>query len=241
MKQLKPIDYTQTEPDGYKAIRDWREDERPRERLLKNGASSLSDAEILAILISSGTKKFSALDIARSLLEKHSSLANLASCDPSEFRSVRGLGPARAVTLSAAFELSRRIESEPFDSRKVIHGPEDIAGYYIPRFRGARAETFHVLLLNTSNHIFRDVLVSQGSLNASIVHPREVFRTAITESAAGIILLHNHPSGNPEPSNEDINITRQLVSAGKLIDIKVLDHIIIAGEAYTSLVQRGII
>lgn len=225
----------------YKAIRDWREDERPRERLLKHGANTLSDAELLAILIRTGAKSFSALDAARTLLEKYENVSNIATCDISQLKKIRGIGATKAITLAASFELGKRIQSGAFIFDKPMNNPDDIANYYIPKFRGARKETFKTLLLNSSNIIFREVLISEGTLSASIVHPREVFRIAITESAAGIILMHNHPSGNREPSREDITVTKQLVEAGKLIDIKILDHIIIAAESFYSFARMGLI
>jgi len=224
-----------------KSIKEWREDERPREKLIKNGASILSDSELLAILISSGTKGYSALDIARDLIDKHNNLTGLSTCDISEFKQFKGLKSARAVTLSAAFEIAKRIQSEPFANKKSFNGPEDVANYYIPRLRGKKHEVFLTLLLNSANQVFREVVVSSGILNSSIVHAREVFKIAITESAAAIILLHNHPSGNPEPSKEDIAITKQLVGAGKIIGIEVLDHIIVADDDYSSFAQLSLI
>lgn len=224
----------------YRAIREWREDERPRERLVRYGAAVLSDAELLAILIGSGTHGFSALDVARELLRRFGTLTELSARDVSELRTIRGMGTVRAVVLAAAFELARRLQAEPFAARKVIRSPEDVARLYIPRLRGARTESFHVLLLNAAHQVIREVRISEGTLTASLVHPREVFRLAITESAAAIIALHNHPSGNTEPSAEDIALTRQLVQAGTVVEIPVLDHIIIAGEAYVSLRERGL-
>jgi DNA repair protein RadC len=234
------IEKTDTE-NKFKSIRYWKEDERPRERLVLHGASSLSDSELLAILINTGSKGFSALDAARELLHKYPSITQLASCDLSELKKTKGVGPAKAVKLAAAFELSKRIKAEPFSSKKIFRTPDDVANYYIPGFQGERVETFLTLLLNSTNQVFREVEVAKGTLNSSIVHPREVFRVAITESAAAIILIHNHPSGNSEPSKEDLLITKQLVEAGKIIDIKVLDHIIIAGDSFTSFAQKGII
>ncbi len=230
------------EPDetAYKSIRDWREDERPRERLMLHGASSLSDAELLAILIGHGTRRFSALDAAKALIDRFESLNGLLSADFSALKSIKGIGDAKAVTLVAAFELSRRIQAEPFNLKKPVKTPEDAARYFIPKFRGITHELFYTLLLNSSNQVFREILVSKGSLNASVVHPREVFRTAITESAASVILMHNHPSGNTEPSGEDLKITKILKEAGEILGIKVLDHIIIAGSGFTSFVQRGL-
>jgi DNA repair protein RadC len=234
---------SQQEPSEvkYRAIRYWKEDERPRERLFRHGSNSLSDAELLAIIISSGTKGFSALDAARKMLDDYSTVSNLASCDLSEIRKVRGLGMAKAAKLAASFELAKRIKAEPFTPKKIYRGPEDVASYYIPRFFGEKVELFKTLLLNSANQVIREVEISKGTLNSSVVHPREVFRLAITESAAALILIHNHPSGNSEPSKEDILITKQITEAGNIIDIKVLDHIIIAGDSFTSFAQRGLI
>jgi len=139
----------------YKSIRYWKEDERPRERLILHGAASLSDSELLAILISSGTKGFSAVDAARELLDKYSSITQLASCDLSELKNTKGVGPAKAVKLAAAFEMSKRIKAEPFSSKKIFRTPEDVANYYIPRFQGERVETFLTLLLNSTNQVFK--------------------------------------------------------------------------------------
>lgn len=241
MKSKKKGQEYKIETSGYKAIREWREDDRPREKLMKHGAETLSDAELLAILISSGSKGFSAIDAARLLLDTHVNLANISSCDYSQFKRVKGIGTAKAVTLVAAFELSKRIKQPDFKESNIIKTPEFLAEAYIPKFRGIKKEIFMILLLNSSNQVFREVKVSEGSLNASIVHPREVFRIAITESAASVILMHNHPSGNHNPSKEDINITKQLVEAGNLLNIKVLDHLIIAGENYYSFARAGLI
>lgn len=218
-------------------IKSWRSDDQPRERLLKNGANSLSDAELLAILIKHGTQGVSALDIGRMLLQRFPTLTDIATRDISELKSFRGMGLVKAVTLAAAFEIGRRVQAEPFSSKRPIRSPQDVAHLYIPRLRGVRQERFYVLLLNTANQIFRETVVSEGSLNASIVHPREVFRLAVIESAASIIVLHNHPSGNVEPSHQDLEITRQLVTAGNMLGIPVHDHIIIAGESFSSLKQ----
>ncbi len=226
---------------AFRSIREWREDERPRERMMAHGSKTLSDTELLAILLGTGTRGMSAVDTARELLSKFGELNQLLHRDSSELASVKGIGQAKALTLSAAFELSRRVESAPFSSRQVIRSAKDVALYYIPRLRGLLKESFRVLLMNSANQVFREVIVSEGSLNASIVHPREVFRCAISESAASIIVLHNHPSGNTEPSREDLAITKQLRESGAIIDIKLLDHIIIAGESYTSLAERQLL
>lgn len=230
-----------SEHSGFKAIRDWREDEKPRERLMKHGASTLSDAELLAILIAIGTRGRSALDLSKELLEKNENLTKLASCELGQIQSIQGIGMVKAVTLAAAFEIGKRIETEPFNFKSKINSPEVLSRFYIPRFRGSKKETFMALLLNSSNQIIKEQIISIGTLNASIVHPREVFRQAIIEAAASIILVHNHPSGNPTPSNEDISVTKTLIEVGNIIDIKVLDHLIIAGETYTSFVKRGLL
>ncbi len=224
-----------------RAIKDLRHDERPRERLRTHGAATLSDAELLAILIKTGMQGFSAIDAAQALLQRYGTLTDVAARDVSELCAIKSIGEVKAVTLAAAFEIAKRIQAEPFSAKKVIQTPEDIARLYIPRLRGARTESFRALLLNAANQVFREVVVSEGTLNASLVHPREVFRFAITESAAAVILLHNHPSGNVEPSREDISVTQQLVEAGTLLGIPVHDHIIIAGDAFTSFAERSLL
>jgi DNA repair protein RadC len=215
--------------------------DRPRERLVQLGARALSTHELLALLINNGSQGASVTDIAKDLLIRYPKLTDLASRDVSELRSLRGMGTAKAATLCAAFELAHRIQAEPFDQQKVVTSPKSIAGMLIPRMRRLRNETFHVVLLNSANHIIRDVIVSEGSLNSVVIHPREVFRCAISENAAAVILAHNHPSGNTEPSKEDIAVTRQLVEAGRIIDIRVLDHLVIGGEDYTSMAERNLL
>lgn len=234
-------EYSPNQASGYKPIKEWRADERPRERLMKHGPASLSDSELLAILLSTGTKNLSALDLAKMLLDRFQSLRELASRDISEIRSVKGIGLAKAITLSAAFEISRRIQASAFGDNPILRTPEDVAKFFIPLLRGVRQERFYVVLLNSSNRITRIKLITEGTLNASLVHPREVFRFAITETAASIILVHNHPSGNCTPSQEDLEITQKLVEAGKLIDIAILDHLIIAEDRFTSLAKLGYI
>lgn len=222
-------------------IKNLRQDERPREKLLLKGVSALSDAELLAILIRNGTKGFSAIDAAQELLNNHRTLSNLSVADFSEIKLVKGLGDTKAVTLIAAFDLARRIQAEPYSTKKKISTPNQIANIYIPKFRGKKNEIFTTILLNSANQIIRDVTISKGSLNASIVHARDVFKVAISESAASIILMHNHPSGNPKPSQEDIDITSQLVKAGEIIGIKIVDHLIIAGDGYRSFAELGLL
>jgi DNA repair protein RadC len=223
-----------------KSIKEWREDDRPREKLMLHGPSTLSDAELLAILISGGTPGYSALDMARDLLDLHQNLEGIIASDYSSYKQIKGMGDAKAVTLAAAFELGKRSQPQSFDEKFSVTSPEDLAKIFIPRFYADKTEKFRVLLLNASNQITREVVVSEGTLTASIVHPREVFKIAISESSASIILMHNHPSGNPKPSRADIELTKQIVKAGDLLDIKVLDHLIIAGSTYTSFVKEGL-
>ncbi len=224
----------------FRAIREWREDEKPREKLLKHGAERLTDAELLAILIRTGTKGVSAVDVARNLLDKYQNINDLADISVSLLSSVKGLGTAKAITIAAAFEIGKRIEATDFNSLVKVSSPADIAGYFIPKLRNKKVELFYVILLNTAGRVIKEVLISEGVLDASLVHPREVFKTAIIESAASIILLHNHPSGNLNPSNEDIVQTRELVKAGELLKIKVHDHILIAGNDYISFAELGL-
>ncbi len=196
---------------------------------------------MLGILIGKGTKEKTAIDLARQLLERYESLRGLLARSPSELMTVKGIGSAKAAILSAAFELGRRVQSKRDPLKPIFKRSSDVAAHYLPLFRDLRKEVFKVLLLSRANRLIREVLISEGTLDASIVHPRDVFREAILESAAGVILIHNHPSGNPSPSEEDLRITRQLVEAGRLMGIKVYDHIILAGEDHRSLADEGLL
>lgn len=219
----------------------WPEKERPRERLLQHGPEPLAEAELLGILIGKGTRRKTAIDLGRELLDRYQSLQKLFSRSPAELMKVKGIGSAKAATLSAAFELVRRIQSQRNGSKVSFKRSADVANRYLPLMRDLRREVFKVILLNRANRLIKDVTISEGTLEASIVHPKDVFREALLESASGIILIHNHPSGNPSPSEEDLRITKQLIEAGKLFGIKVYDHIILAGESYRSLADEGLI
>ncbi|HUL30787.1 MAG TPA: DNA repair protein RadC [Thermodesulfobacteriota bacterium] len=219
----------------------WPERERPRERLLQHGPQPLAEAELVGILLGKGTRKKTAVDLARELLDQYESLQKLFSRSPSELMKVKGIGSAKAATLSAAFELARRVQSQKDLPKASLKRSSDVASLYLPLMRDLRKEVFKILLLNRANRLIRDVTISEGTLEASLVHPRDVFREAILEPASGIILIHNHPSGNPSPSEEDLRITRQLVEAGRLLGIKVYDHVILAGESYRSLADDGLI
>jgi DNA repair protein RadC len=219
----------------------WPKKERPRERLLQQGPQYLTETELLGILIGKGTRNKTAIDLARELLDQHESLQKLFSRSPSELTTIKGIGSAKAAILSAAFELARRIQSRGDTARKSFKRSSDVANSYLPLMRDLRKEVFKVLLLNRANRLIKEVTISEGTLDASIVHPRDVFREALLEPAAGIILIHNHPSGNAAPSEEDLRMTKQLMEAGRLLGIKVYDHIILAGESYRSLADDGLI
>jgi len=214
-------------------------DDRPREKLLLRGAQSLSDAELVAILLRTGRKGKSVIEIARDLISSEGNLAMLATKTVDSLQKISGIGKDKAATIAAAFELSRRILSQPkWFSNKKITSPQDVAEIFIPILRDDSKEKFIVVCLNSANKIIKHETISVGNLNSSVVHPREIFKVAIDNSSASIILIHNHPSGNPEPSNEDIRITKKIVETGKIMDIPVFDHLIIAGETYTSFIEK---
>lgn len=223
-------------------VKDLPVDDRPREKLLLRGPQSLSDAELLAILLRTGTKGKSVINIAQGIINKENNLAQLASKTSSDLIKNNGIGKDKAATLLAAFEISRRILFQTkWFSQKRITSPSDVAEIFIPILRDEVKEQFLVVCLSSANKIIRFEKISVGNLNSSIVHPREIFKAAIENNSASIILIHNHPSENPDPSNEDIAITKKLVEAGKIMDIPIFDHIIIAGNSYTSFVERRLI
>jgi DNA repair protein RadC len=221
------------------SIKDWPEGERPREKIMTHGAESLSDTELLAIIIHAGNEKANAIEIARDLLKKYGTLRNIARRSVAELVHQYGIGPARATNIISAFELGRRNSASRTDDTCIVNCPEDVANRYIPLLRDLPTERFLVLLLNNSGAIIREVTISTGTVNASLVHPREVFKAAVVELATGIILLHNHPSGVKQASREDHAITKQLVEAGRMMDIPVNDHIIICGNSYVSFAENG--
>lgn len=230
--------------DGEKKykVKDLPLDDRPREKLLLRGAQNLSDAELVAILLRTGKKGKSVLEIARELIFNEGNLAGLASKSVDSIQKVDGIGKDKAATLAAAFELSRRIQTQSrFFSNRKITSPQDVAEIFIPMLRDELKEKFIVVCLNSANKIIKHETISIGNLNSSVVHPREIFKVAVDCSSASIILVHNHPSGNLEPSNEDISITKKVVEAGKLMDIPVFDHLIVAGEGFTSFVEKRLI
>ena len=222
-------------------VRDLSQEDRPREKLLTHGAAVLSDAELLAVLLRTGTTARSVLDIAEAVLAKYrdKGLTAIVHMAPRELADIGGIGPAKAATILAAVELGRRIASRAAVKQTVIGGAEDAAAYDMPVFRFEMKEHFAVMLLDVRNHVIAMPVISVGSLTASVVHPREVFRAAIRQSAAFLILIHNHPSGDPTPSAEDAALTRRLVKVGKLMEIPVLDHIILGDGCFRSLKETG--
>ena len=223
-------------------VKDLPLDDRPREKLLLRGCQSLSDAELLAILLRTGTKGKSVVQVAYDLVERYGNLASLSTKSYSELIKTNGIKKDKAATLVAAFEIGKRtaIQSKWFSEKKIT-SPEDVAHIFIPMLKDELSEHFYIVCLNAANKIIRIDLISTGSLDSSIVHPREVFKVAIENSAKSIILVHNHPSGNPEPSNDDIAITKKLIEISKLMEITVFDHLIIAENKYTSFVEKRMI
>jgi len=223
------------------AIKMLPENMRPREKLLRFGESTLSDAELLAILIRGGTSGLNALELAQQVLAAHDgSLRFLRDISIEELTSHPGIGPAKAALLKAAVEIGKRISAD-VKQKIVIKSPDDVKNLVMEDMRFLTQEHFRVLYLDRKGGIIFIEDVSKGGLHSAIVHPREVFKTAIKRSAASVILVHNHPSGDPNPSAEDIDITRRLVEAGKLLGIDVLDHIIIGEQKYCSLKSLGLI
>lgn len=217
-------------------------EERPREKLLSQGVSALSGAELLAILLGTGTRDKSALNLAGELLSMdESGLFYLSSCAPEELSALPGVGKAKACRILAAAELGRRLSSKPAGKRKAIGGPEDVARLCMAEMREYRKEHFQVLLLNAKGEVIQTDRASVGDLSSAIVHPREIFSNAVKRGAASVILVHNHPSGNPEPSRQDVETTGRLAEAGALLGIPVLDHIIIGDGTFVSLRDRNLI
>jgi len=223
-----------------KSISRWPEGDRPREKLAMFGAENLSSAELIALLLSSGTQNLTAVDIGKELLKKFDTLENLSQASLEELREMEGIGPAKAITLQAAFQLSRNMQKEiATNQTPYCKNPADVAKVFIPKLGHLKQEIFSIALLDSAGKFLRDREITRGIINASLIHPREVFRVAIKEAATSVILVHNHPSGQLNPSNEDLTITRQLVGAGETIGIPVHDHLIIAGSKYLSLKEAG--
>ena len=222
-------------------IKDWPEGDRPREKLLERGAEALSDAELLALILRTGDagSKTSAVDQGRLLLHKFTNLPQLARATTSELCTISGIGPAKSAELHAVFELARRLSAHSLQPGDLFSSADAVFQRYRNRFLNHNKEVFLALLLDAKNHLIREVRISEGSLTASIVHPREVFSAVVRESAAGVIFVHNHPSGDPTPSPEDITITKRLHEVGTILGVRVLDHIIIGRDRFISLSDMG--
>jgi DNA repair protein RadC len=232
-------------PSYPRAIKEWPEDERPRERLMKFGADALSEAQLLAIVLATGDASSgqSALDLAMHLIRTFDGLRALDAASIAELCQLKGVGPAKATTIKAALELGKRLSGEPSQRHLKVTSPQDLVNYFRPRLQHLRKEVFKVVLLDTKHQMLKAITVSEGSLSASLVHPREAFLPAIKESAAAVIFIHNHPSGDPTPSTEDKELTLRLAEVGQLVGISVLDHIIIGAgtPGYTSFRDVGLL
>lgn len=214
---------------------------KPRERMYSVGPENLSDQELLAILLRTGYKGKSVMQLSEEILRDENGLGGLSELTLEALSRRKGIKNEKATTLAAAFELSRRLLTKKRNlTDKPFTSPKSVADYFIPKFRDMLVEEFHLIILNSSNLIKRDICISRGTLDSSVVHPREVYKIAIDNLAKSIILVHNHPSGNLEPSMSDIATTKKIVESGKILDIPVLDHIIIAGNSYSSFVEKGL-
>jgi DNA repair protein RadC len=224
------------------SIRELPRSDRPRERLIDLGAQALSSAELLAILLGSGGSGRTAIQLGQNMLAgAGGSLRRMAMQPVASLTALAGVGAARAAAVHAALELGRRMACETRDDGAPVRSPRDVVELFAARLQDLPVEEFHVAVLDSQHRLERDIMVTRGILNSSLVHPREVFREAIAERAAAIILVHNHPSGDPTPSADDRVVTEQLVAAGRVLDIPVHDHIIIGRGRYTSFAEAGLL
>lgn len=223
------------------AIKEWPQDERPREKLYARGAGALTPSELLAILIRTGPGRGrTALDAARSVWAGcGETWERLMEATPAELAAMPGLGPAKAASIAAALEMARRAGGRELEKREEISCGQDVYNHFRPRLAGLKRETFHALLLDARGRLMREEEISVGSLTECLVHPREAFRPAVREGAASVVFVHNHPSGDPAPSVEDVKLTRKLFEAAKVLDIRLADHVIVAAHGYFSFVEEG--
>jgi DNA repair protein RadC len=216
-------------------IKDLPEQNRPRERFLKYGPEVLSDAELFAILLRTGSKGENVIDMSNRLIAEYG-LDKLFECSLKELQAIKGIGPSKAMEILTIAEIQKRINQAKTPVKKITCA-KDVFDYFNERLKDEKQENFYILMLSTNNNIIGEQLISKGILDASIIHPREVFKPAIKNSVSKIILVHNHPSGNPQPSQEDLDITKRLISAGKMVDINVLDHVVVAGGEWWSWLE----
>lgn len=223
----------------YSKIKDMPRVKKPRERLIEKGPEALRDSELLAILLGSGYKGKNVLEVAKRIISEHPS-RKLAELPFDKLKKLKGVGPAKACLIRAAFELSKRAFAVDEDLLPIISTPKDVADE-VTNIRKNKKENFVVLYLNARNQVIHKETISIGTLNASVVHPREVFQLAVTKSAASIILAHNHPSGDTTPSDDDIELTKRIVKAGEIMGIEVFDHIIVSDRGHLSMKDKGLI
>ena len=223
-----------------RALRELPADERPRERLALRGAGGLSAAELIGLLWGSGARGRSAVDLATDALARHDGLTGLARATDAELEGMPGVGPAKAAQLTAAFELGRRLMADWPSGRWTIRAPRDVADRLLLQMGRLEREELRVVLLNTKNVVLRVTTVYQGNVSSSLVRVGELFRDAVRLNATGIILVHNHPSGDPTPSPDDLHLTAEALAAGRLLDIDVLDHLVVGHDAWVSLRDRGV-
>ena len=225
------------------SIKEWPEEDRPREKLLSKGAPALSETELLAIILRNGDAASgnSAIDHARLLLNQFGGLRGIEEAAIAELCGIKGIGPAKVAQLKACLEIGKRIGSQKWETGQPLHSAEDVFHHFRETLGREKREFFYVVLLNNKNRKMREVKVSEGSLTASLVHPREVYNPVIRESAAGVIFVHNHPSGDPAPSREDIDITKRLKDVGDVMGVRVLDHVVIGHDRYFSFNDKGML
>jgi DNA repair protein RadC len=227
--------------EKYQPIKNWPEEDRPREKLIERGPQSLTETELVAILLRTGRAGQSALDCARTLLAQLGGLKGLDHALAAEIAAVKGIGPAKSAQVKAGLELGRRLAREKWESGRALKSAEDVYRDFSDRLAKEKREMFYVVLLTNKNKKIREVKISEGSLTASLVHPREVFNPVIRESAAAVIFVHNHPSGDPAPSPEDIDITKRLKQVGEVMGVRVLDHVVIGHGKYYSFSDKGML
>lgn len=224
----------------YLGIKSWAEEDRPREKLLLKGKASLSEAELIAILLGSGTSSLSAVDLAKQILSAYgNNLNELARMGVKELTKFKGIGEAKAISIVAALELGRRRKESEVVKKPKITSSQDVHNLIKPELLDLQHEEFWTLLLNRSNLVIKKQLISSGGVSGTVADPKMIFKTALSELASSIILIHNHPSGNLKPSQQDINLTKKMSEAGKLLEIPVLDHIIFTNESYFSFADEG--
>ena len=228
-------------PDGYRTIHDLAGDERPREKLLRHGPGVLSDAELIAILAGSGTRGENVIDLARGLLDAHGGLGGLLRADAKSLQRTRGLGPAKAAQLAAAIELGRRMPRVDGEARPLLTSPEAVFAYLRGRLQGRSREELHVLASDTGGRLLGTPTVLPGGVHSVPFRMGDIFREAIVLDASAVVIAHNHPSGRATPSPRDIELTRDIATAGASLDIKLHDHVIVAGERYVSMKREGLL